>query len=91
MGTRPLHDEFYKDLTKGICKMLSIPQGQPSEEIASLLLAITEMKEPNVRYQTNELMKEWIIEKLIDPTGMHDYQENLQFIHHRIEEVKNPL
>lgn len=64
--------------------MLSIPQGQPCEEIAALLVEIAETPQPNVRYQTNTSMKDWIAEKLVDPTGMNEYRDNLQFIKRRI-------
>lgn len=86
VGSRSCHEEFYKKLTQGICQMLSIPQGQPSEEIAVLLVKIAETSQPNVRYQTSAEMKGWIAEKLIDPTGMTEYRDNLQFINSRIKE-----
>ncbi len=85
VGSRPCHEEFYKKLNQGICQMLSIPQGQPCEAIAALLVEIAETPEPHVRYQTSESMKEWIAEKLVDPTGMTSQQNNLHFIQRRIE------
>lgn len=85
MGSRTCDDEFYKKLTQGICQMLSTPQGQPSEEVANLLLEIAETSQPNVRYQTTTGMKDWIAEKLVDPTGMAQYRENLKFIKRQIE------
>jgi hypothetical protein len=30
-------------------------------------------------------MKEWIAEKLVDPTGMIELQENIRFINHQTE------
>ena len=84
IGSRPCNEEFYKKLTQGICHMLSILQGQPCEEIAALLAEIAETPQPNVRYQTSASMKDWIAEKLIDPTGMNEYRDNLQFIQRRI-------
>ncbi|MBS3903129.1 MAG: SDR family oxidoreductase [Anaplasmataceae bacterium] len=84
-GSRPCPEEFYKKLNKGISTMLSVPQGQPCEEVATLLLEIAETDKPLVRYQTNTEMKEWIAEKLADPTGMTSYQDNLEFINSRIE------
>ena len=54
--------------------MLSRPQGQPCEEVAALLVKIAETAEPNVRYQTNNGMRDWIAEKLVDPTGMREYR-----------------
>lgn len=65
--------------------MLSIPRGQPSREIANLIVEIAETAQPNVRYQTSVGMKEWIAEKLVDPTGMTSLQGNLEFINRRIE------
>lgn len=85
VGSRACNDEFYRKLTQGICKMLANPQGQPCEEVAALLVKIAETPQPNVRYQTNAGMKEWIAEKLVEPTGMTDYQDNLQFINRRIK------
>lgn len=86
IGSRPCNEEFYRKLTRGICQMLSIPQGQPCEEIAALLVKIAETPEPNVRYQTNAGMKDWIAEKLVDPTGMKEFQDNIQFINCRIKD-----
>lgn len=60
VGSRICNEEFYKKLTHGICQMLSISQGQTSEEIAALLVEISQTAEPNVPYQTNSGMKEWI-------------------------------
>lgn len=85
VGSRSCHEEFYKKLNQGICQMLSIPQGQPCEAIAALLVEIAETPQPHVRYQTSVSMKEWIAEKLVDPTGMNSQQNNLQFINRRIE------
>lgn len=87
LGSRSCDEEFYKKLTLGICQMLSIPQGQPSDEVARLLIQIAETEEPNVRYQTDGGMTEWIGEKLTDPTGMRDYKNNIQFINRRIDKV----
>lgn len=86
VGSRSCNEEFYKKLTQGICQMLSIPQGQQCNEIAALLVKIAETPEPNVRYQTNAGMKDWIAEKLVDPTGMTEYRDNLQFINRRIKD-----
>jgi len=86
VGSRSCDEDFYKKLTQGICQMLSIPQGQLCEEIAVLLVKIAETHEPNVRYQTNAGMKDWIAEKLVDPTGMTEYRDNLQFINHRVKD-----
>lgn len=86
VGSRPCNEKFYQKLTQGICQMLSIPQGQPCEEIAALLVKIAETPEPNVRYQTNTGMKDWIAEKLVDPTGMTEYRDNLQFINRRVKD-----
>jgi hypothetical protein len=66
--------------------MLSVPRGQSCEEIATLLVEIAETSHPNMRYQTNEGMKQWIAEKLVDPAGMTEYHNNLQFIKKRVEE-----
>lgn len=85
VGSRPCNEEFYKKLNQGICTMLSIPQGQPSGDVAALIVEIAETAQPYVRYQTNVGMKEWIAEKLVDPTGMTSQQENLKFINRRIE------
>lgn len=85
MGSRQCSEEFYKSLNQGICQMLSIPQGQPSEEVAALLLEIAQTPNPNVRYQTSPSMKNWISETLVDPTGMTAYRQNLQFINSQIE------
>jgi NADP-dependent 3-hydroxy acid dehydrogenase YdfG len=84
VGSRPCNEEFYKKLNQGICTMLSVPQGQPSGDIAALLVKIAETDQPYVRYQTNVAMKEWIAEKLADPTGMTSQQANLEFINRRI-------
>lgn len=86
VGSRTCNEDFYKKLTKGICQMLSTPQGQSCEEIAALLVKIAETPEPNVRYQTNAEMKNWIAEKLIDSTGITEYRDNLQFINRRIND-----
>lgn len=86
VGSRPCNEDFYKKLIQGICQMVSIPQGQPCEEIADLLVTIAETAEPNVRYQTNVGMKDWIAEKLVDPTGMREFQDNLQFINRRVKD-----
>ena len=86
IGSRSCNEEFYKKLTQGICHMLSVPQGQPCEEIAALLVEIAETPQPNVRYQTSASMKDWVAEKLVDPTGMNEYRDNLQYIKRRIED-----
>lgn len=85
VGSRPCNEEFYKKLNQGICTMLSIPQGQPSSEVANLIAEIAETTQPYVRYQTSVGMKEWIAEKLVDPTGMTSQQDNLEFINRRIK------
>jgi len=85
IGSRPCNEEFYKKLNQGICSMLSIPQGQPSRDVANLIVAIAETSQPSVRYQTNTDMTEWIAEKLVDPTGMTSQQSNLDFIKRTIE------
>lgn len=84
VGSRFCNEDFYEKLTQGICQMLSIPQGQSCEEIATLLVKIAETPEPNVRYQTNAEMKAWIAEKLADPSGMTEYRDNLQFINSQV-------
>jgi NADP-dependent 3-hydroxy acid dehydrogenase YdfG len=85
VGSRTCNEEFYKNLNQGICTMLSVPQGQPSRDIAALIVEIAETPQPLVRYQTSPDMKEWIREKLVDPTGMTSQRDNLEFINHRIE------
>lgn len=85
VGSRYCNEEFYQKLNQGICTMLSAPQGQPCEEIANLLVEIAETSQPNVRYQTSVSMKEWIAEKLSDPSGMKAYHNNLQFINRRTQ------
>lgn len=84
VGSHPCNEEFYKRLNQGICDMFSKPQGQPSEEVADLIIEIAETPQPNVRYQTSSKMKEQIERKLVDSTGMTSYQDNLQFIKNRI-------
>lgn len=86
IGSRPCNEEYYKKLTQGICQMLSIPQGQPCEDIAGLLVTISETAHPHVRYQTSPDMKEWIAETSVDPTGMTGFRDNLDFINRRMEE-----
>lgn len=85
VGSRPCNTEFYKKLNQGISAMLSVSQGQPCGEVAALLVEIAETAQPHVRYQTNTKMKQWIAEKLVDPTGMTSQQDNLEFINRRIE------
>lgn len=84
-GSRYSNDAFYKKLNQGIIDMLSIPQGQSCEIIATLLVEIAETSQPNVRYQTNASMTQWISEKLVDPSGMTELKDNIQFINRRIE------
>jgi short-subunit dehydrogenase len=86
VGSRVCNVEFYTKLNQGICNMLSTSRGQPNEEIAKLLLEIADMSKPNVRYQTSDSMRDWVSEKLLDPTGMKAYQDNLQFINRLIKE-----
>ena len=86
IGSRVCNEGFYKKLTQGICQMLSTPQGQPCEDVATLLVEIAEASEPLIRYQTSASMTDWITEKLVDPTGMTDYRANLQFINRRTED-----
>jgi NADP-dependent 3-hydroxy acid dehydrogenase YdfG len=88
VGSRAINEDFYQKLTQGICQMLSTPQGQPCEEVAALLVKIAETSEPDVRYQTNAGMKDWIGKKLVDPSGMTEYRDNLQFINSRIRDSK---
>lgn len=85
IGSRTCDEEFYKKLIQGICQMLSVPQGQPSKDIADLLVKIVETPQPNVRYQTSPNMNDWISKKLVDPTGLREYHDNLKFINRRIE------
>lgn len=80
IGSRNSSEEFYKQLNEGIRKMLTVPQGQPAEDVAALIVKISETAEPNVRYQTNERMTEWIRKKMNDVTGMNAYKSNLEFI-----------
>lgn len=84
VGSRPCNELFYQKLTQGICQWLSIPQGQPCKEVAALLLAVAETAEPRVRYQTSLDITDWVAEKWIDPTGMNEYRDNLDFINRRI-------
>ncbi len=86
IGSRECHEEFYKKITKGICKMLFTPRGQPCEEVAELLVKITETSNPNVRYQTTLGMTEYIQEKLIDPTGNEMNEGNIQFLNRIVAE-----
>jgi NAD(P)-dependent dehydrogenase (short-subunit alcohol dehydrogenase family) len=79
VGSRSCNEKFYKKLNQGICTMLSVPQGQPCEEISALLVEIAETTQPYVRYQTNVGMKQWIAEKLVDPTGMTS-QKDIPFV-----------
>jgi NAD(P)-dependent dehydrogenase (short-subunit alcohol dehydrogenase family) len=80
IGSRPCDEEFYSKLTESIKEMLSTPQGQPSEEVASLLVKIAENPEPDMRYQTTPEMKEYVAERLVDPTGNSAKKNNLLFL-----------
>ena len=73
-------EESYKKLTEGIQDMLAIPRGQPSEEVADLLVTIAEDPQPNMRYQTTDEMTKWIEERLVDPTGNGAREDNIQFV-----------
>lgn len=84
VGSRPCNEDFYKKLTNGICKMLSIPRGQPCEEVATLLVEIAETPQPNVRYQTTAEMKDYIAEKLVDPTGNAMNEQNIKFLNRTV-------
>lgn len=83
-GSRFCKEDFYNKLNQGVSSMLAVPQGQTSEEVASLLVKIAETPNPNVRYQTNIDMETWITEQLVDPTGMKDFQDNILWIDQRI-------
>ena len=85
IGSRPCNEEFYKKLTCGISHWLSVSQGQPCEVIAAQLVEIAETSQPNVRYQTSDSIREWVAEKLVDPTGMAEFQDNVLFIRQRIQ------
>lgn len=89
VGSRSCEEEFYQKLTQGICEWFSTPRGQSCEEVADLLVKISETEQPYVRYQTSESMKDWIAEKLIDPTGMSEYSDNIEFINRRIQDSKD--
>lgn len=89
VGSRQCQEDHYTKLTKGICEMLSVPQGQPCEEVAALLVKIAEMAQPDVRYQTNTEMKEYVAEKLIDPTGNTMQEQNKEFINNIVNGQKS--
>lgn len=80
VGSRECHEPFYQKLTKAMCDMLATPRGQSSQEIAELIVKIAETPEPNMRYQTNEGMRAYIAERLVDPTGNKERDNNLKFI-----------
>jgi NAD(P)-dependent dehydrogenase (short-subunit alcohol dehydrogenase family) len=80
VGSRECPEAFYQKLTKGICGMLSTPRGQPCQEVADLIVQIAENPQPDMRYQTNEGMKGYIAERLVDPTGNKARDGNLKFV-----------
>lgn len=80
IGSRTCDEEFYAQLTRRIFRMLSAPKGQSCEAIAEFLVKIIKTSQPHVRYQTSINGKEWVAEKLIDPTGMSELQNNIRFI-----------
>lgn len=80
IASRTFGEDFYSRLTKGIADFVGTPKGQPPEEVAELLVAIAESKEPDVRYQTTKEMKAYIGEKLVDPTGNAALKNNIRFI-----------
>lgn len=86
IGSRMCDEKTYKALTAGIQAMLSTPQGQPSEEVAALLLKIAEDPEPHMRYQTTDDMKKYVAEKLIDPTGNNERKSNIAFVSELLNE-----
>lgn len=87
IGSRMGDVVHYKTLTKSMQDMLFIPQGQPSTEVASLLLQIAENPHPDMRYQTSAGMKEYIAERLIDPTGNSAKQSNIEFVNRLISDA----
>lgn len=89
-GTRPCQEEFYKKMTDGIRHMVETPKGQTSEAVAALVVQIADTAQPHVRYQTSSGVKAWIAEKLVDPTGMTDYQENVEFINEVTSQREQP-
>lgn len=80
VGTRSINEPFYKNLTQGMINMLAVPQGQPTQEVAALLLEIAENSEPNMRYQTSSGMQEYIAERLVDTTGNVARDGNIEYV-----------
>lgn len=89
IGTRPCQEELYKKLTQGVCTMVTAPQGQPCDIIASLLVEIAETPQVNLRYQTSKEMKSWAAEIWVEPTGNTKHQANLRFLHRLMGDIKS--
>ena len=85
IGSRACQEDYYKKLTIAMCAMLGKPQGQPNEEIAALLVQIAETPNPDLRYQTTADMKEYIAEKLTDPTGNKSLEQNIRYLNRLIK------
>lgn len=85
IGSRACPEEFYKKLTVAMCNMLAVPRGQPNEEVAALLLKIAETPQPDLRYQTSPEMKQYVAEKMTDPTGSKALEENLRFLKRQVK------
>ena len=86
IGSRASDVDYYQKLTKGICGMFAVPRGQTCEEIAGVILSIAETDVPDLRYQTTENLKEYIAEKMVDPTGNSTHEQNIHFL----ERMVNP-
>jgi NAD(P)-dependent dehydrogenase (short-subunit alcohol dehydrogenase family) len=84
----PHHEEeLYNQLTQALSsKLLALSQsGQSCEEIASLIVEIAETKNPQMRYQTSQKVRETVSKKLIDPAGNAMRNEQIQFFKLLIE------
>ncbi len=82
LGSRKCECDFYSQLNAHIYQWLTTSRayGQSCDEIANLLVMIAENPEPNLRYQTSDGVKEWLSEKLVDPTGNQTLQSNKEFL-----------
>ncbi|MBA2727031.1 MAG: SDR family oxidoreductase [Parachlamydiaceae bacterium] len=80
IGFRACDVEFYQKISNGIRGMFTVSRGQTCEEIAEFIFSIAETESPELRYQTTSNLKEYIAEKLVDPSGKTMHEQNIRFL-----------
>jgi NAD(P)-dependent dehydrogenase (short-subunit alcohol dehydrogenase family) len=80
-GSRTCNEPIYKKLAHNFRNQLAAwaQTAQSSNDVASIIVQITETSHPNLRYQTSQRGTDIIGKKLVDPTGNAMREEQIRF------------